>query len=204
MKFVFILLALCAVMLASPQVRAADAAEPVVERDERARMNAERSLADAEFALRERGCYQKFAVTACLDAARRERQNTLDRLRLRQDALDEAKRKRRAAQRIENIRSNVSTEEAKVRDSAVRQRQKVARQVGVAESSAAAASAGSAASAAQSAKSKVADPLRAQEYEQRQGEAQAHREAVARRNAEHAAKGKVAKPLPTPGAASAP
>jgi hypothetical protein len=41
-------------------------------------------------------------------------------------------------------------------------------------------------------------------YESRARAAQAHREAVERRNAERAAKGKLAKPLPLPDAASAP
>jgi colicin import membrane protein len=208
MKSTLTFLALCAGVLVA---QAAGAPDLATERAERDRIGAERSQAEAAFAAREQECRERFAVTACLDAARRERRAALDRLRVQQDVLDEADRKRRAAQRVEEIRNNVSAEEAKRRDIAERQRLKAKQQAEAASTEAVAVSAPAAPAsragrpaAVAHRKASAPDPRRAQEYEQRQTDAKAHREAVVRRNAERAAKGKPAKPLPTPGAASAP
>ena len=207
MKPALVSIALCAAVTAY----AGDVPDLAAERAERDRISAERQHAQEVFAARERECRDRFAVTACLDAARRDRRAALDRLRLQQDALDEVDRKRRAAQRIEEIRSNISADEAKRRDIEQRQRAKALQQ---AEAASAAASAPEAPAAPAPRASAVAaqphrtasavDPRKVQAYEQRQADAKAHREAAARRNAERAAKGKPANPLPTPGAASLP
>jgi hypothetical protein len=207
MKPGLVLIALCAAVAAY----AGDVPDLAAERAERERISAERQHAQEVFAARERECRDRFAVTACLDAARRDRRAALDRLRLQQDALDEVDRKRRAAQRIEEIRSNVSAEEAKRRDIEQRQRAKALQQAEAAASAASApeppaapAPRASAVAAQPHRAASAVDPRKVQAYEQRQADAKAHREAAARRNAERAAKGKPANPLPTPGAASLP
>ena len=208
MKPALVSIALCAAVTAY----AGDVPDLAAERAERDRISAERQHAQEVFAARERECRDRFAVTACLDAARRDRRAALYRLRLQQDALDEVDRKRRAAQRIEEIRSNVSADEAKRRDIEQRQRAKALQQAEAAASTASApeppaappAPRASAVAAQPHRTASAVDPRKVQAYEQRQADAKAHREAAARRNAERAAKGKPANPLPTPGAASLP
>jgi len=189
--------------LAAAYVAAADVSNQQAERDHIA---AERTRVDSAFAVRERECQARFVVTSCLDAARRDRRQTLERLRQQQVVLDEAERKQRAAKRMETIRGAVSNEESRRRAADARARRKAERPFQPAPSSvptpmpAEPASAPAAASRGASA----APSQRAAEYDRRQAAAKQHREAVQRRNAEGAARGKTAKPLPLPPAASAP
>jgi hypothetical protein len=182
---------------------------------ERQRIAAERAEVEKAFAAREAECRERFVVTSCLDAARRDRRDAMERLHQQQIVLDEAQRKQRAAERIEEIRSKVSADDAKRREAQGRVRAREARVQEQAERTAAAASAAAeAASAAPAAsqpgrvaqrarQSPKAPAQRASEYEKRQADAKAHRDAVERRNAERAAKSKPSKPLPLPMAASA-
>jgi colicin import membrane protein len=192
-------------------VRAMDAAS---ERAERDRLKAEREQAEAAYVTRERGCREKFIVTSCIEQARRDRRQALERLRLQQEVLDEAQRKQRAAQRVDDIRNKVSTEEAKQRDSAGKPRRR-AEPASAAPAPEPAAS-GPTAIVINEPPSAVAKPTaaRASEaqvhaqkeaaYERRLEEAREHRAQVERRNAERAASGKPpAKSLPTPAASSA-
>jgi len=184
----------------------AAAADVPNEQAERDRIAAERARAEAAFAVRERECHARFVVTSCLDAARRDRRQALERLRQQQVVLDEAERKQRAAKRMETIRSAVSDEESRRRAAEARAHRKAERPFQPAPSSVPPPMPAEPAStpAAASRGASPAPSQRAAEYDRRQAAAKQHREAVQRRNAEGAARGKTAKPLPLPPAASAP
>ena len=66
---------------------------------ERERIAAERAAVNARFAEQERACQEKFVVTACVDAARKEQRMTLMRLKRAEIVLDEADRRETAARR---------------------------------------------------------------------------------------------------------
>jgi hypothetical protein len=70
---------------------------------ERARLKAGREKAEAEFRAQEQACYRKFAVNDCLSAARAKRRTAVDDLRRQEIALNDAERKRKAAERRQAI-----------------------------------------------------------------------------------------------------
>ena len=202
-------------LLSSLAFGSALGAPPGSDAVERQRIAAERAEVEKAFAAREAECRERFVVTSCLDAARRDRRDAMERLRQQQVVLDEAQRKQRAAERIEDIRNKVSADDAKRREAQARVRSREARlqeqaqrAEAAASAAAQAASAGPAASqpdrAARRATQSPKPPAqRASEYEKRQADAKEHRAAVERRNAEHAAKNRPSKPLPLPMSASA-
>ncbi|WP_280155621.1 hypothetical protein [Piscinibacter sp. XHJ-5] len=185
---------------------AAFALDVQAERAERDRIAAERAGVEATFGERERACRERFVVTSCLEDARRDRRQALENLRQQQVILDEAQRKQRAAQRMDDIRAKVSGEEAQRRKAPVHERGRPPKRPDDGASREPHRPAASPASAALPASAaRAAASARIGEYEKRKTEAREHREAVQRRNAEKAAQGKVpAAPLPVPGAASSP
>jgi len=192
----------------------AHALDAATERAERDRIKAERNQAEAAYLTRERECRQRFVVTPCVDQARRDRRQSLERLRQQQEMLDEGQRKQRAAQRIDEIRTKVSGEDAKLRDAASRDRHKEAERAelratslpsqGTSSASAASGVDGGTSHPSPASHSASLEHKHLADYEKRQREAKAHKEAVERRNADRAATGKPpAKGLPVPDAASA-
>lgn len=83
---------------------------------ERERIRSERAGVEAAFAAQERACQERFAVTACVDDARRTRRGALAELRRQTTALDEAQRKQRAERRRQAIQDNLAREAAEQRD----------------------------------------------------------------------------------------
>lgn len=182
---------------------AAFALDAETERTERARIASERERVQATFDERERACRERFVVTSCLEDARRERRQSLEGLRHQQAILDEAQRKQRAAQRMDDIRAKVSGEEAQRREAQARERRQQKPPGEPPTRGPDGAAPRTHAAPASAARSDAAG--RAAAYEKRQAEAREHRQAVERRSAEKAAQGKTpVKPLPVPGAASAP
>lgn len=186
---------------------------------ERARIRAGRAAVEASFVERERECQTRFAVTSCIDAAKREQREQLSRLQAQEHVLDAAERKARAAQRMESIRNKISGEEARQRDAQAIERSDATprnRQLphvtvrptpGPLErrdGGHAGPSAASGAIATSEAERRAEEARKTSEYEARIQDAQEHREAVLRRNAERTGKGKPVAPLPVPPAASAP
>jgi colicin import membrane protein len=202
MKAIVLYLVLGAVVCGP--ARALDAAE---ERAERQRIDSERAQVDAAYAQRERECRERFVVTSCLEDAQRDRRLALERLRQQQAILDEAQRKQRAAQRMDDIRNKVSGQDASHREAVVRDRrqQKQRSEVLARTSPAGAVPGASAAPAAPAASAPRDDSAqRIAGYEKRQAQAREHREVVERRQAERATQGKrPAKPLPVPAASAA-
>ena len=86
-------------------VAAAPADAVVDDGVERERIGRERVATEARFAEQERACQERFAVTTCVQEAQHQRRVSLARLRGQQTQLDDEKRRQRAAERTESIRS---------------------------------------------------------------------------------------------------
>ena len=82
-------------------------------RKERDRIAHERAAAEARFNERQRECLTRFVATSCVEDAKRDRRETIGRLRNEQIVLEENDRRARAAARTEAIRRK--TEAAAVR-----------------------------------------------------------------------------------------
>jgi colicin import membrane protein len=196
MNRIVLALAVCAVA-ALPRVVAADQTAL-----ERARIREERAQAQRLYEDRERTCHDRFAVTGCLDAARAQRREALDRLRHEELVLDSAERKQRAASRATRIREKQIAQESKPAPLVVRERLAAPRKPAKAtpEQATAAAAAASAAprlSEEQARRNKAA-------FDAKQKEAAEHRGDVEQRNAARAQRTKPTAALPVPKRASAP
>jgi colicin import membrane protein len=95
---------------------AAGAPAQTVDAD-KAGIESERAAAEARYAGRERECRERFVVTSCIENAQRERRTTLNALRARQQKIDEARRRARAAERRAEIAARAA--ELTKRDEAV-------------------------------------------------------------------------------------
>lgn len=176
---------------------------------EHERIAAERAAANTKLAEQQRECATRFLVAPCLEDARTENRATLARLRQRELQLDEAKRRATAEARRKAIAEKAEAQQARASDAApepprVRVRrapQAAPLPAGRASDSVAPRLPGGAEPGADRA---ALEQRNQQKFEARQRETRAHREAVERRNAQRAAKGKVAAPLPVPEGASAP
>ena len=190
----------------------APAVDAVTDEGERQRIAFERQQAETEFSRADAACRARFVVDACLEDARQRHRDAVERLRLQLTMLDEAQRKRRAAERMDAIRAKVSAEEASRREAEWQARGHAAAQPAASAASSPRAQAADAArpvktppapgprSEARSAKRPAEpDAQRVSEYQARQQAARAHRDEVERRNAERAASGKKpAASLPIP------
>jgi hypothetical protein len=182
---------------------------------EKAELRAEREAVEARYRTAERDCRERLLVSSCLRDAQQRRREALDALRERELVLDDAIRR---AEAEEHARRRAAKADAAAQ----------AASAGAARAGAdpASAPAGAAAPAARASapdtsgwrrgepRAKPASPLereaqraaaaaeRAAAQQRRASEAQAHREAVERRNADRAAKGRTpAAPLPVPASA---
>lgn len=80
---------------------------------ERERIASERAAAETRFAEERLDCQRRFVVTSCVDAARKRERETLEKLRHQEAVLDDAQRRRRAAERLSAIRARIASEEAR-------------------------------------------------------------------------------------------
>jgi len=162
-----------------------------------------RSAANAKFAAQQRECETRFIVAPCLEDAREENRAALAQLRQQELKLDESQRRAAAEARRKAIVERLEAQQGRASDAApdaphVRVRREPPAPV--------------ASSAHVSEGPGLPDPAARAELEQqnqarfkaRAREAQAHRDAVARRNAQRAAQGKSAAPLPATSGASTP
>ena len=104
MKTLLVLLVLLGPALS---LRAQEAGEVAAER---ARLQAQRAQAEDVFKAEEKACYAKFAVNDCVDAARAKRREVLAGLRKQEIALNDAERRRKAAERLRDIEERTSGE----------------------------------------------------------------------------------------------
>jgi colicin import membrane protein len=79
---------------------------------ERERINKAKSQADAKLAQKELECQERFAVTDCVLAARKEHRSVVEPLRKESLALDDKERKQRAAERTERLRTKAESASA--------------------------------------------------------------------------------------------
>lgn len=79
---------------------------------ERERINKAKSQADTKLAQKELECQERFAVTDCVLAARKEHRSVVEPLRKESLALDDKERKQRAAERTERLRAKAESASA--------------------------------------------------------------------------------------------
>ena len=168
---------------------------------ERERIGAERAAVNARFAEQERACQEKFAVTACVEAARKEQRQTLTRLHRAEIVLDEAGRRETAARRRQALQERAAAQGAHASEPVAEARQPVARNAPAPNPPAALVPHRPASSAAEQ---RAVEQRSEAAFEARARAANAHRDTVARRNAQRASEGKAGAPLPVPSGASAP
>lgn len=103
-------LATICLLLAGTAALAVEPGIPPAEAQERDRIEARRAAVESRFVAAEKDCYQQFAVTGCLNAARQVRRQELGELRQQELVLNSARRAREAQARIETINAKSSPE----------------------------------------------------------------------------------------------
>lgn len=171
---------------------------------DRARLAAERTEVEARYSERAKACQDNFFVTACVDAAHKDRREALDRIRVQQQALDDADRKQRAAERLRRIHEKVGAQSA-ASAAPTRALREPKQRLPVASLNAhgGAAKTVTSASAPRAVKnSEQAAGHRVTAEQARQRQAAEHREAVEKRRIERTNKRPRAAPLPVPTASA--
>ena len=183
-------------------------ATPAPDAAERQRISSERQAVEARFEAAQRDCAGRFLVNDCLDNARQARRLALEPLQRQQHLLDDARRRARAADRLQAIQA---------RDAAPRPGASAAPAASVPSPNAAAAAAPAsgpalrravrspanvAAADAQARQRQARAQQRALAAEARQQAVQARQQAVQARNARRDAKKPAAAGLPVPGASA--
>ena len=169
---------------------------------ERERIAAERAAANARFSDQERLCEERFVVTSCVDAARRELRMTLTRLHRVELTLDEAARRETATRRRQAVNDKAAAQEARASAPTEVTRRDTARAPPAPNPPVPAS--GTNASPQPADERRAIEQRNEANFEARARAAQAHRDAVERRNAQRSAQGKGVAPLPLPSGASAP
>ncbi len=163
---------------------------------QRERIARERAAVERQAQAAQAACAQQFAVTACVDrvmADRRERLRQLDRERA---LLDDELRKRRAAERTARIEQRQVELAQEPPSAPVRTRSPAAASAPRGATSSAAARASANEAAASQSEADAAE--RAAASARRAAQAEAHRNAVEKRNRERAAQHAPSPPLPQP------
>lgn len=173
------------------------------------RIRNERSAANARLATQERECETRFIVAPCLDGARTENRATLSLLRQQELQLDEGQRRAIAEARRKAIAEKAEAQQARASESEaqpprVRMRRDP-QAVPTPSWREPDADATRAASAAATGAGRASnEQLSGKKFDARARAVGDHRESVERRNAQRAARGKVAAPLPAAAGSSAP
>jgi len=172
----------------------------------RAEIGASRDAAQALYQQQLQECSTRFVVASCVEAARKQRHDTLKELDRRETAIDDFEREQRAIGRREAIAKKEAEVEEREREAQERAR--------AAEDRRAAADTSAPqpdpdARPPREAKARISPQQRAANeasaraaYALKQLQAEARRQEAARRNAEHAQKTNPAAPLPVPGEAA--
>ncbi|WP_048440773.1 hypothetical protein [Caenimonas sp. SL110] len=181
---------------------------------EKARIARERNAAEALYKVEEKACYQKFAVTDCVNDARDKRRVVMTELHRQEVAVNDVERKRKAAERLQSIAEKSAPQkqaERKADTEKARVDAKERESRGVQKAAKAAASAPRPGSSAarqaeidEKVKGKAADlqsrmqaaGQAVKDRQEREASAKAHKEALAKRLADR--KKPPPKPLPPP------
>ncbi len=179
---------------------AAHAADP----PERAQLRAQRQAIEADYAAREQACLKQFVVTPCVEKVRLEKMDALEGIRQRENALEDAARLKRAQAQEQRL-ADKAAERAAVAasgptDDATSTPRRPPKSSKVGKNSAEQGLHLPKTKPAPPADERAAEEQRKRaEFEDRQREIKAHREAIERRNAERAARKKTPPaPLPVP------
>jgi hypothetical protein len=167
---------------------------------ERDRIVAERQAAAARFAEQERACAERFIVTSCVDAARKEQRATLTRLRRAEQALEDVERREAAQRRRAELDRQAAARSASASEPALAEHRANERSRPMANPPA---SPHPQAPASTAAEKQSTEKRNEADFANRQRAAQAHRDEMAQRNSQRASEGKVAAPLPVPSSATA-
>jgi len=167
-----------------------------------ARLKRERHEIDQRHARAVEACQHEFAATACLDRARAERRAAVDGWRQQRLVIDDAKRRMRAAQRLQDIQARNAEIDSRI-GSAVSSSAVAPTAPRRSASPLKAQPPASAASDARAAQSIDQAAKVSAQRRQREREAAEHRAKVEKRNAESAARRPSAPGLPVPAPASA-
>jgi colicin import membrane protein len=185
---------------------AATTPEAKARAEERAGIANERAAANAQFLARERVCQAQFVVATCMTDASKERRATLARLHQRELSLSDAQRRDAAALREQELAEKASRQQARPSEPAADEPAEGKRRTPapnpVAPLRGKLGSPGGAAAGSSAAERRAEEQRNEAAFEAKARAVQEHRDAVEKRNAERAAKGKAALPLPS--AASAP
>jgi len=191
---------------------------------ERERISKAKSDADAKLAQKEQECQERFAVTDCLIAARKEHRSVVEPLRKETLALDDKERKQRAAERTVRLRTKAESASAAASANAaaasgsgsdvpsVRPKIRSAEAAGASQLGASGVTMPAASSVMPPLIQKTDKPITpkvqapqpgSEDYQTlRVRQAEERRAAVLKKNAERDASKPPAKPLPLPGAAA--
>lgn len=191
---------------------------------ERERINKAKSQADTKLAQKELECQERFAVTDCVLAARKEHRSVVEPLRKESLALDDKERKQRAAERTERLRTKAESASAAASANAaaasgsgsdlpsVRPKIRSAEAASASQSGASAVNMPAASSVMPPLILKTDKPITpkaqapqpgSEDYQTlRVRQAEERRAAVLKKNAERDASKPPAKPLPVPGTAA--
>ena len=162
----------------------------------RAGIEQERAAVEARCNARQAECAGRFAMTACVDRAKAEHREALAPLDKSLSALDEAQRRRRAAERLKRIEQKTQAAAVDAPKAPKAQREPPPRTTSLETAPPRAGRVSGANSRPEPPK-----PDAAAAYERRQREAAEHREAVQKRNDKRAQRRAPAAPLPAPSAA---
>jgi colicin import membrane protein len=180
---------------------AQDASEIAAEQQ---RIADERSRTEARYLAEQKACYQQFAVTGCINAARAKRRDAMSDLRRQEIGLNDLERKQRTAQRLRQLedkeaqqRRDQEERRAKGQDGQAAREQRAADKAQKAMQAASSAQSRSAAREGKRAapKQEIDTADNQQRYDQRMEEARERRAKVEQRAAQS---GKTPHPLPVP------
>jgi colicin import membrane protein len=114
--FYFLLIVFCgqagadALAQDSAPVAQASMTQQLARDAERARINGERNLLEAEFTNQDAACYRTFFVNNCLDEVKGRRREALADLRRQEVSLNEQERKLKGAEQVKKMEEKVSPE----------------------------------------------------------------------------------------------
>lgn len=163
---------------------------------QRQELRRQRDAIEAQHVQREEACRRQFVVTPCLETVRVDKQAALEGVRKQELALDDAVRQQRARAQAQRVAEKAQAAQARGERPGPSPRAPKLPRV---EPPRAAKASSPKASAPDR---RAAEKREREAFDARQREMQAHREAVAKRNAERAGR-KTAKPLPLPASAAA-
>jgi hypothetical protein len=163
---------------------------------ERARIRQKRAAIEAEHAQREKTCRGQFVVTPCIEKSRADKQQVLHALQVQEQALDDALRRQRAQEQARRMRDKTQAAQERGEKTVPAKAPKAPR-------TASSKSAKPPSVKASAADRSATEKRKREAFEARQREIKAHKDEVAKRNAERA-KRKPPQPLPLPASAPKP